>query len=96
MDEMTGQQAVIGTVTGLVQGVGYRYSTLRIARELGLRGWVRNAPDGSVETWAQGEGAALDEFIGFLRQGPRAARVRSVDLRPVEPDASLTGFDVRS
>lgn len=96
MGEMTGQQAVVATITGLVQGVGYRYTTLRTARELGLRGWVRNVPDGSVETWAQGKGAVLDEFIRFLRKGPRAARVQSVEVRPVEPDGTLTGFDVRS
>ena len=96
MDEMTGQRAVVATITGLVQGVGYRYTTLRTAQELGLRGWVRNLPDGSVETWAQGKGAVLDEFIRFLRQGPRAARVQSVDVRPVEPDAALMGFNVRS
>jgi acylphosphatase len=96
MDRMTGQRAVVATITGLVQGVGYRYTTVRRAQELGLRGWVRNLPDGSVEAWAQGKGAVLDEFVRFLGQGPRAARVRSVDLRPVQPDATLMGFDVRS
>jgi acylphosphatase len=81
---------------GRVQGVGYRYATLRVAHELGLRGWVRNAPDGSVETWAQGNGTALEAFLAFLKEGPRSARVQSVDVRPVEPDGTLGGFVVRS
>ena len=96
MDAMTDQRAVVATVVGRVQGVGYRYATLRVAHELGLRGWVRNTPDGSVETWAQGNGDALEAFIAFLRGGPRSARVHSVDVRSVEPDGELAGFVVRS
>ena len=67
MYEMADQSAVIATITGRVQGVGYRYTALRVAEQLGLRGWVRNAPDGSVETWAQGSGDVLEEFVAFLR-----------------------------
>jgi acylphosphatase len=93
---MADQQAIVATVTGRVQGVGYRYSVLNVAQELGLAGWVRNAPDGSVETLAQGHQRVLDRFVAFLRQGPRAARVDAVDVRSVELDAALSGFTVRS
>lgn len=93
---MADQRAIVATVTGLVQGVGYRYSALNVARELGLAGWVRNAPDGSVETLAQGTERVLDRFVAFLRQGPRAARVDAVDVHSVEFDAALSGFTVRS
>jgi acylphosphatase len=96
MDAMADQRAVVATVVGRVQGVGYRYATLGVAHELGLRGWVRNAPDGSVETWAQGNEANLEAFIAFLRQGPRSARVQSVDVRSVEPDGNVADFVVRS
>jgi acylphosphatase len=93
---MTDQKAISATITGRVQGVGYRYSAVAEAGRLGLVGWVRNAPDGSVETRAQGHGPALDEFVAFLHHGPRSARVGFVAVRPVAVDASLKGFSVRS
>ena len=83
-------------MTGRVQGVGYRYTTADVARRLGLTGWVRNAPDGSVEVRAQGHERILDEFVAFLKKGPRSARVESVDVTPVSPDPSATGFRIRS
>lgn len=92
---MGNHKAITATVTGRVQGVGYRYSAARVAEELGLVGWVRNAPHGSVETRAQGDERVLEQFVEFLRRGPRSARVRSVDVRPAEPDPSLRGFTVR-
>jgi len=96
MESMADQKAIAAKVTGRVQGVGYRYAVLHVAGEYGLEGWVRNTPDGSVEVWAQGNAAVLSELVAFLRQGPRSARVHSVDVRPVEPDATLDGFRVRS
>jgi acylphosphatase len=96
MEAMTDHEAMRAKVTGLVQGVGYRYTAAHTAERLGLVGWVRNAPDGSVETWAQGDPGVLDQFVVFLKQGPRSARVRSVDVFPVEPDLSMRGFTVRS
>lgn len=96
MTSMAEHRTVVATVTGRVQGVGYRYAVLRMAEEFGLRGWVRNRPDGSVEAWAQGNEAVLQEFVAFLRRGPRSARVDSVEIRSVEPDIDLTGFSVRS
>lgn len=93
---MTGQKAIAATVSGRVQGVGYRYSVVGVARRLGLTGWVRNAPDGSVETWAQGHGPVLDEFVAFLYAGPRSARVDGVGVRSVAADESMTTFTVKS
>lgn len=89
-------RATAATITGRVQGVGYRYSVVGVARQLGLAGWVRNKPDGSVEAWAQGHGSVLDEFVAFLDEGPRFARVDAVSVRSVTPDESLDGFTVRS
>ncbi len=89
-------KAIIARITGRVQGVGYRYSAAHVARELGLSGWVRNAPDGSVETRVQGDERVLEQYVEFLEQGPRAARVRSVDVHPVEPDPSMDAFTVRT
>jgi len=62
-------------VQGRVQGVGFRYFALQHARRLGLRGYVRNCPDGSVEVLAEGNRTALEELLVLLRQGPPAARV---------------------
>lgn len=95
MEDMTDQKAITATVAGRVQGVGYRYAVVHVGQELGLVGWVRNAPDGSVETFAQGDEPALGQLIAFLRQGPRSARVQSVVILSVDPDASLHGFAAR-
>jgi len=74
-------------VEGRVQGVGFRYFVRAQALELGLRGWVRNRPDGSVEAAAAGPGGALDRLEAFLLQGPPRARV--IRLTPFEPPKSL-------
>ena len=63
-------------VSGRVQGVGYRASAAHEARRLGVRGWVRNRPDGTVEVDAQGDEAVLETFLVYLRQGPPGARVK--------------------
>jgi acylphosphatase len=79
-------------VSGRVQGVGYRAWTVRQARALGLRGWVRNRRDDSVEILAEGEDAALAELAERCRQGPNAARVDNIRTEPAEPVAS-EGFE---
>lgn len=65
-------------VSGLVQGVFFRQSTVDEARRLGVAGWVRNLPDGRVEVLAEGSKAALDGLVAFCRRGPPAARVEDV------------------
>jgi acylphosphatase len=86
--------ALRARVHGRVQGVGFRLSAVREARRLGLRGWVRNADDGSVEVHAEGPPAALDDFLAWLREGPPGAVVRGVEVEAARADASLQGFDV--
>jgi acylphosphatase len=66
-------------VHGRVQGVGFRDATERRAVELGLSGWVRNKPDGTVEVTAEGDRATLERFLEFLHRGPSAARVSRVE-----------------
>lgn len=82
-------------VQGKVQGVWFRASTRDKARELGLDGWVRNRPDGSVEAVARGDDARLAQFELWLHDGPPLARVEAVDVRAVEEDPGLVGFEVR-
>ncbi len=83
-------------VTGRVQGVGFRYFTVRCANDLGLFGWVRNLPDGSVETAIQGQGEKIEEMIGLLRQGPGAANVSGLEIEEIESGSEeLSGFVMR-
>lgn len=73
-------------VHGRVQGVGFRWSTTRTARDLGIGGTVRNRSDGTVEVHAEGPPRALRELEGWLREGPRAARVERVEQIPADED----------
>jgi acylphosphatase len=68
-------------VRGRVQGVFFRASAQREARRLGLVGWVRNRPDGSVEILAEGEEVAIRDLSSWAQKGPGAARVERVDTR---------------
>jgi len=81
-------------ISGTVQGVGYRFSTVQMARQLGLSGWVRNLPDGRVEAVFEGDRAAVEQAIAWCRHGPPAARVSQVDAA-AEPVEGLTSFETR-
>ncbi|MBI4860404.1 MAG: acylphosphatase [Candidatus Riflebacteria bacterium] len=81
-------------VTGTVQGVGYRYFAQRVAVRLGVRGFVRNLPDGSVQVVAQAGPAVLDELAGLLREGPRFSEVEAVSRREFA-GGRFAGFDIR-
>ena len=82
-------------IHGRVQGVFFRDSTRRKARELGVRGWVRNRPDGTVEVMAAGAEAALDALEQWFRDGgPPAARVAQVEREELA-DEGLEDFRVR-
>lgn len=69
------------TVTGLVQGVAYRQSTQQAAQRLGVNGWVKNQPDGSVAGCFEGEEEDVEALIQWCHEGPRMARVTTVDVR---------------
>ena len=88
-------KSVRARVSGRVQGVYYRASAQREARRLGLRGWVRNLPDGSVELHLEGPPAAVDAMLDWCRVGPPAARVDRVEVQDAPADEALTTFEVR-
>jgi acylphosphatase len=92
---MPAVKAIRAMVTGRVQGVGFRYTTISEAQQRNLTGWVRNLPAGDVEVLAQGPPAAVDDFVAWLAIGPRLASVVNVEVTPVEPDAGLATFHVR-
>ena len=81
-------------VHGRVQGVFFRASTQREAARLGLTGWVRNRPDGSVELSAEGEEETLKELVAWAHRGPDAARVEHVDLQWRGHTGELSDFRV--
>lgn len=86
--------AVEVMVTGRVQGVSFRMYAEREARRLGVAGWVRNEPDGSVSVHVEGDPDAVDAMVAWCRGGPPHARVAAVDVRPAEAGGA-TGFTVR-
>jgi acylphosphatase len=73
-------------ITGRVQGVFFRQSAVDRARELGVSGWVRNCPDGSVEARLSGTAEAVEAMTQWLRQGPPSARVERIDVEDVGPE----------
>ena len=73
-------------VTGRVQGVFYRVWTQGQARELGISGWVRNCPDGSVEAHIGGAEKSVDRMIERMRSGPANARVEEVEVEDASPE----------
>jgi acylphosphatase len=80
------------TISGRVQGVGYRDWMINTARRLGLTGWVRNRSDGAVEALIVGDDTAVGEMIDTCRRGPTMARVDNVDIEPVDLDVLPQGF----
>lgn len=86
-------RAVEVRVTGRVQGVFFRARTVEQAERLGLDGWVRNEPDGSVAAHFEGPADAVDEVVAWCRRGPTHARVERVSVAEVEP-AGKAGFRV--
>lgn len=75
-------------VHGTVQGVGYRWSLSREASRLGVAGWVRNRPDGTVEAVAEGTDDAVAALVAWCRSGPDGAQVTGVDVT----DEALEGL----
>jgi len=81
-------------VSGNVQGVGFRYYTRKVARELGVRGFVKNLPDGRVYIYAVGDEIMLDKFLSAVNRGPPTAIVRGVEVKRAEVE-DLDTFEVR-
>lgn len=79
-------------IVGRVQGVGYRDWAISAGQRLGLRGWVRNRTDGSVEALIAGDDLAVSAMIDACRGGPAHARVDNVDVMPAAETDILEGF----
>jgi acylphosphatase len=81
-------------VTGLVQGVFYRQSSVREAARLGISGAVRNLPDGSVEVEAEGVRSAVEALVAWCRRGPPSARVEELEVAWEPPTGDSGPFSV--
>lgn len=84
-------------IHGRVQGVGFRWSASRAARDLGLAGWVQNVADGSVEALLVGEDDAVEKMLAWCWEGPPSAHVTSVNQRDIggRDVNKLRGFEIR-
>jgi acylphosphatase len=81
-------------ISGKVQGVGYRYSTVKEAQRLEIRGWVRNLLDGRVEAVFEGTEPLIEQMLQWCEQGPRNSKVTDVTVETIEPHF-YKGFEVR-
>jgi acylphosphatase len=86
---------VRAVVRGLVQGVSYRAMARREAARLGLSGWVRNRPDGSVELEAQGSADRVEALVAWCRVGPPAAEVSGVEVAAIAAAEGEHDFAIR-
>ncbi len=82
-------------ISGIVQGVFFRANTKRIADELGVKGWVRNLPDGRVEAVFEGNKEAVDKIIEWCKIGPPLARVDKVEVHWEEYKGEFDGFSIK-
>lgn len=82
-------------VKGRVQGVFYRVNTQEQAEKLGLTGWVRNTPDGTVEIVAEGEEAKLRSFVDWCRRGPTSAHVEDIRVNFSDATGDFESFNIK-
>jgi acylphosphatase len=82
-------------VSGMVQGIGYRFFVERIAARYGLAGWVRNLPDGRVEVEVEGDKGLIGDFIEELKLGPPGAYVSGAKVTWKEYQSEFDGFRIR-
>ena len=81
-------------VSGVVQGVGFRYFTMRMARKMKLTGWVRNLPSGQVEINVEGPRGLIESLIHDLKVGNTWARVTDMEIQWESFTGQYTGFDI--
>ena len=81
-------------ISGKVQGVWFRANTKEKARQLDIKGWVRNLPDGRVEAVFQGEKEMVEEMIKWCYKGPPLAEVENVEVEWKEPEEEFEDFSI--
>ncbi len=91
---MSGQARAHVIVSGMVQGVGYRYFVKRAAAKYGLTGWVKNLPHGEVELEAEGERGRVEALLAELWTGSSYASVRNIETAWLPPSGTWQNFDI--
>jgi len=81
-------------ISGRVQGVFFRAETKRVADSLGLKGWVKNRPDGSVEALFEGDETAINRMLKWCWKGPLLARVNNVEVQEEPSEGTLKDFRI--
>ncbi|MDH3891468.1 MAG: acylphosphatase [candidate division Zixibacteria bacterium] len=81
-------------ISGVVQGVGYRYYCYRKAKEMGITGQVTNRSDGSVLVWAEGERSVIEALIAQLKSGPPASDVRDISIAWRDVSGHYSSFNI--
>ncbi|MFH1650434.1 MAG: acylphosphatase [Candidatus Woesearchaeota archaeon] len=82
-------------IKGQVQGMYFRAGIKKRAKELTLRGWVRNNPDGSVEALVEGDDVILDRLIEYCKVGPQGAKVETVEIKKEKFENAFTDFVIK-
>lgn len=83
-------------ITGRVQGVFFRSEAQNTAKELGISGWVKNEPDGSISMLAQGEEDSLNAFLTWCKSGPEGAEVKNIEIKYISnPKIILVDFKIK-
>jgi acylphosphatase len=95
MNDRVAESRVRLKIAGRVQGVYYRASTVQQAQVLGLTGWVKNCPDGSVEAVAEGIVEKIEELIAWCRNGPAGARVTEVSVEWQVAEGAFRDFSIK-
>ena len=81
-------------IGGRVQGVSFRYNARDKALSLGLKGWIRNTPDGRVECEFEGAEQAVEDMVAFCREGPRWAKVTNIEINRLEYTGKYPTFQI--
>lgn len=82
-------------ISGLVQGISFRYYTREKAKQLGLTGWVKNLSNGRVEAVFEGEKEKIEQMIDWVKQGPDLAQVKEVEVQWQEYENEFSDFEIR-
>jgi len=85
---------VRAVISGRVQGVAFRFEAQWAAERIGVRGWVRNRPDGTVQALFEGERERVEEMLAWCRRGPALARVTAVDVTWEDYGGDLAEFRI--
>lgn len=88
------QKAAHVRITGHVQGVGFRWQAMLLARSLNIDGWIRNCQDGTVEAFIQGEKDAVTQMLQWLKIGPPRAKVEALEVSWCETGHEIKGFNI--